>query len=187
MNFLDKIRKAAEVVEESGVPKELREVAFDNVLRVMLNNEVRVDEVMQIHSADDSHLDSHKNRGKLHTYCRDLGLNEDLIDELYMVRDDQVHLTINELRLPDGTKERLITVSLVAMFIRQGIEHDVETSQKVLSEYAEQYKAKDSNFSRHLSALGTWCQVAKSEGVRSFTLKKSGWQEAAARIQALVE
>jgi hypothetical protein len=174
------LRKASRVVDDAGIPLDLRPAAFSAAID-LLNAESQV--MPDLHIATAATQDSQSA-----TMARVLGISASLLDMVYDRMDGDVELVIHRSKLPQRKAPAMKTVAMLVAAGRQAAGLDEWTSVNVIREVCRHFGVLDlGNFATEVASLGDAFLVRGKGQSRAFKVTRHGFEEAGRLITQLVD
>ncbi len=183
---VEALKAALAVLDEADVPEDLREVAFNRLLDQYLGaprpqgggGDTRIP-VPPISTNQGSAI------GKIATK---LDIDQAVIEQVFDEDEDGVHLNISRFRLDNQKKTAAQEVARLVAAGRQASEQEEWTSLAVIGEVADSLDVKDSNFSKHMTAMkGDGLRIRGTGGQREAKVNAVGFEAASSIVRRVTE
>lgn len=186
MELKEALRQAAKIVEEAGIPDDLRATAF----------QWAVDSLMTP-LADVASTPASPRRGPatgagsgagITAIAQKLGLPVELVGEVFEVKDGVLDVILGYSRIADGVAAgaRQLAVLVVAGRQAAGIDADGWTHVSEIRAICKEFNKFDqANFASTVVALDQWFGISGSGQSRKVKMTRAGWEQAAQLVTEL--
>ena len=181
------VKSALSALDEGGVPKELREVAFKRLLDEYLGGQPAGSRNDRTTAPDGDH-NGGGDGSELERIATKLGVDQAQIEQVFDADEHGIHLNVSRSRLDSKTKGAAQEVARLVAAGRQAGGQEEWTPLEAIGDAADDPDVKDSNFSKHMTAMGgDGLRVRGSGRQREIKLNNVGFEAAAAIVRRVTE
>jgi hypothetical protein len=183
------LKEAVAAVDEAGVPDDLRELAFKAALASVgmgqplkdSGNRPSVDSP-KILDAGNGDADS------LSRVSNKLGLDKDLVSQVFDVDEDGIHLTVRRGLLDDQQKVAQQEIAYLVVAARQAGGDEEWTPIGHVADVAHDRGVHDSNFARNVGTLdGEGLRFKGQRTKRELKMNQVGFEKASTIVNRIIE
>jgi hypothetical protein len=179
------LKQAAAIVEGADLPSDLRATAFAKA----------IDSLMGTSAVPSGLAGSSAGRekgpragGEMRAIADKIGLAEDVVSEVYDVKDGTLDVILPYSRIAKGAAPgaRQLAVLVVAGRQAAGIDGDGWTAVAEIRAICKEFNRYDSaNFASTVLEMGEWFSISGSGSVRRVKLTRAGWEHSTQLLDEL--
>jgi hypothetical protein len=185
------LRDASSAVDEAGIPKDLREIAFARALDYALLPSQPPPEPRPKADGppDHQHQDGDADAPSLENLVKKLDVPLSQVQRIYEIDDEGVHLLMSTSDLPAKKQDAMAEIAYLIIAGRQATGLDEFTSPKVVKEAADNRGVLDSsNFWKAVGKIdGKGIRIRGTNANRDFKINQAGYEKAAAIVKRIAD
>jgi hypothetical protein len=171
-------RSAIEIVDQAGVPDDLRPVAFAHAIDLIRLQPARETSRVDLHEASESEPGN--------KVARHFGIRPELLDYIYDTNSDGLELVLHRSKLPIKKSPAMRVIALLVAASRQAAGIEDWTHVALIRDVCRQFGVLDpANFATEVGSLGDIFLVRGKGQSREFKVTRHGFEEAGQAILKL--
>jgi hypothetical protein len=188
MNITEALQQAAGIVEGAGLPADLRVAAFEKAVDALLGSPTATGVGRGVSAGVETTAPAAGLTSALSCISRKLGVDEEVVSEVFDVRDGSLDVILGYSRFADGVAAgaRELAVLVVAGRQASGIDADGWTSVVEIREICKEFnKFDEANFASTVTKMGDVFGISGKGLTRKVKMSRAGWEKAKQLVEKL--
>jgi hypothetical protein len=194
----DLLRAAAKAVEDAGLQRELREVAFGKAFDALAGTTTTTAAAPPSPDADNGTAGAQSDAGGgpsggtpdettlLGKIAAKLKVTAEQVESVYEERGGELHLAVPKSKLPDGKRPAMREIALLVTAGRQAAELEEQTAtQTIREECVNAGVLAKNHFAEDVGSLGDYISYKTVGRNRELRVIRPGYDEAGKRVRRI--
>lgn len=187
MELTDALKQAAKIVDDAGLPADLRAAAFQKAVDSLMGSTPPPASGSGTSGVDTGAARAVP-RADLDAVATKLGVTTDVVDEVFEIKDGTLDVILGYSRIASGVAAgaRQLAVLVVAGRQAAGIDADGWTAVGEIRSICKEFNKFDqANFASTVAGMDKWFSISGTGQGRKVKMTRAGWEHAAQLVAEL--